>query len=312
MLPFSSEPSASTPQVQAYVSPAVYQDGKDEQICPRYYEDFAILDPSHGYSALSARGIHLGEGRSPRFLDGETEFIEQNLPYNDALLVQTEDGVLLILRSFFTASGLLPAILPHGHTPTLSHVLRTIFGERLLCSPAVMELPSGQKDFVPLYHRCTELLQLCDYVLRPARNVDFRTHCAAVARLAGCKADVTSLPAGSFPLHEADHTRWTVFLLCTLLSLRGDSSLEVKLELTQADRREFYLRLSHCSERKPKEPTTDAMRHLFSLPAFSDYRLVCSKNILTVETELRRKHSDTLLRSTTHVSQIILLRIEIE
>ena len=45
MLPFSSEPSANTPQVQAYVSPTIYQDGKDEQICPRYYEDFAILDP---------------------------------------------------------------------------------------------------------------------------------------------------------------------------------------------------------------------------------------------------------------------------
>ena len=311
MSPFSFDPSSSTPQVQAYVSPTVYQDGKDEQLCPRYHEDFAILDPSNGYTVLSARGIHLGEGRTPLFSEGEITFIEHHLPYNDALLVQTKDGVLLILRSFFSASGLLPVILPHGPAPTVAHVLKTVFADRLLCSPAVLSLPSGQKDFEPIYHRCTSLLELCDYVLRPVRNTDFRTHCAAIARLAGCKADVTSLPFGSFPLHEADHTRWTVFLLCTLLSLRGDSSLEVKLELIQANRQEFYLRLSHHSERKRKAPASDAILRLFSLPAFSDYRLTCSKSILTVETELRRSRSDNLLHSLTDLSQIILLRVEI-
>lgn len=310
MYTFPSEPSAAPSEIKAYVPSAVYRDGKDEQICPRYYEDLAILDPSHGFTALSARGIYLSEGKQPRFSDGEIGFIERNLSH-DALLVRTEDGVLLVLQSLFRSSGLSVAVLPHGAVSTVAHVLKTVFGERLLCSPSVERLPSDQKDFEAVYRHCDAFLQLCDLVLRPTQSTDFRTHCAAVARLAGCKADITALPSGSFPLHESDHFRWVIFLLCTLLSLRGDSALEVKLELIQADRREFHLRLTHCSEHKPKEPVSDAMRRLFDLPAFSDYRLSCSKSILTVETELRRKHSPNLLRSLSSPSRTVILRIEI-
>ena len=301
----------SSSEIRAYVPAESYRDHKEEIACPRFYEDFAILDPLGGYSILAARGLILKSGGQMHLPNEEIGFLEQEIPHAEMLAVCAEEGILLLFSALFSATGLLPVMLPHGNPSAVAYALTCMGTDRIRCSPSVMSRASRCQEAETVYLQLTETLSLCERVLRPDPTQDFRLHCAHIAQLSGCRANVVDLPVGHYPLHAGDHARWTAFLLCVFLSLRGDSALGSHLMLDHADRQAFQIRLSHQSEHPRKTPVSNTLYHFLTLPAFSNYFLTSDGNRFVIEAKLRRKTTDGILGAPVAEGMQEMLVIEI-
>ena len=298
-------------EIRAYVPSATYLDQKQESACPRFYEDFAILEPGQNYAVLAARGLTLKPGYNIQLPPSELDFLERNLMHAEIIAVKAEEGILLVFTHLFSVAGLLPVILPHGDSNAVAYAVSCLEANKIRLSPAVRASASPSKDAETIYAQLCEALTLCDRVLVPDPDRDFRLHCAHIAHLAGCRANVTDLPIGRYPLHEGDHARWTAFLLCVFLSLRGDSALGSNLTLDHADRQAFQLRLSHQSEHQRKIPVTDTLYHFLTLPAFSNFVLTNGKDRFVIEATLRRHKTDDTLGAPISAEMQEMLVIEI-
>ncbi len=298
-------------EIRAYVPSAAYLDQKQESACPRFYEDFAILDPCQPYTVLASRGFTLKPGYNVQLPPSELDFLEQNLKYAQTVAVKAEEGILLVFTDLFSSTGLLPVMLPHGEPDTVAYAVGCLGADRIRLSPATRASASPSKDAETIYAQLCETLELCDRVLIPDPDRDFRLHCAHVAHLAGCRANVTDLPIGHYPLHAGDHARWTAFLLCVFLSLRGDSALGSHLTLDHADRRAFQIRLSHQSEHQRKIPVTDTLYRFLTLPAFSNFVLTNGRDRFVIEAKLRRRATEDTLGAPIPAEMQETLVIEI-
>lgn len=298
-------------QISAYVPQATYLDGKQEDVFPRFYEDLAILDPCQNYEVIASRGFYLKTNRSPAFSPGEQEFLESHQADSKVLAVDTEDGIMLVFQHLFSSCGLLPVLLPHFDKRAVAYALHALEHLGILLSPTVLKQVRLHSDTETAYGQLSKSLKLCHNIFYPPEDLDFRLHCAHIAQLAGCKINVTELPMGHFPILASDRLRWTAFLLCVFLTVRGDSALGTDIRLEHADRREFSMKLSHTSEYQRKVPITDFLYRFLTIPAFSDFRLSHIKNRFFIEGELHRKHSDDILRSHTQPWALSILRIEL-
>lgn len=298
-------------EIRAYVPSAAYLDQKQESACPLFYEDFAMLEPGRSYTVLASRGLTLKPGYGIQLPPSELDFLEQNLGHAQTIAVKAEEGILLVFTDLFSSTGLLPVMLPHGEPDAVAYAVDCLGADKIRLSPATRASASPSKNSETIYVQLCETLTLCDRVLIPDPDRDFRLHCAHVARLAGCRANVIDLPIGRYPLHAGDHARWTAFLLCVFLSLRGDSALGSHLTLDHADRRAFQIRLSHQSEHQRKLPVTDTLYRFLTLPAFSNFVLTNGKDRFVIEAKLRRSTTEDTLGAPIPAEMQEMLVIEI-
>ncbi len=296
-----------TQQINAYVPASAYLEGKQESVTPRFYEDFAILDPAENYRVVAARGLTLKSDRPLRFSLGESDFLETNLLRHAAVAVDTENGILLVLRHLQSHCGLLAATLPHGSKTAVAYALRCFDNKDVLLSPTVAAQAHPCKEAEEIYLHLAPFFRLCEEVFSPERSFDFRLHCAHVAQLAGCKINVTQLPAGHYPILSGDLARWTAFLLCLFLTLRGDSALGTAFQLEHADRQKFSMKISHQSEYQRKIPVTETIYRFLALPPFSDFRLSRTNDRFSIQAVLRRQHSTHLLRASDGFDSVIYI-----
>ena len=298
-------------QINAYVSPAAFLDGKQETVFPLFREDLAILDPSDNYIPIAARGLFLKSGNKIHIPPVELEFLQSRLPHREMIAIACEHGILVVFQHLYSTCGLLPAILPHGSPASVAYALGCLGTRRIELSPTVAALASKTAETDDTYRHLTDLLFLCTEIFDPSADLDFRLHCARVAHLAGCKANVTGFPTGSFPIALADLRRWTAFLLCVFLTLRGDSSIGTALRLDHADLREFSLKLSHQSEYSRKTPVSDTIYEFLSRPAFTEFQLNRDKERFTIEAQLQRARSTGHLKASVFSPTPLVLHIEI-
>ena len=300
-----------TPHLKAYVSPTTYLEGKEESVYPRFREDLALLDPSNGYIPIAARGIVIKVEEALSIPDNERAFLEEHLPSRKTIAIDTAQGIMLVLGQLYPSCGLHLAILPHGSKGAVAYAVGCLGTRRILSSPAVSSLASREEDAEEIYQNLTELIYLCLQILEPTADPDFRLHCAHIAQLAGCRANATALPVGHFPIRSEDLQRWTAFLLCVFLTLRGDSSIGTALRLDHADTREFSMELSHESEYARKTPVSHQIYRFLSLPAFSEFRLIRSGNRFSIEARLQRSHVSKLLRAPLDDLLPMILHIDL-
>ena len=301
----------SPSEIRAYVPTETYRDQKQEAACPRFYEDLAILNPLGGYSILAARGLTLKSGCRIHLPPEEICFLEEGIVHAEMLAVCAEEGIILLFCGLFSATGLLPVMLPHGDLGAVAYALSCMGADKIRCSPAVVSCASHCQEAETVYMQLCETLSLCERVWHPDQDQDFRLHCAHIAQLSGCRANVIDLPIGHYPLHAGDHARWTAFLLCVFLSLRGDSALGSRLALDHADRQAFQIRLSHQSEHQRKTPVSNTLYQFLTLPTFSNYVLRSDGNRLVIEAKLRRKTTDSILEAPISEEMQEMLVIEI-
>ncbi len=287
------------PEIDSYVPASRYLDGKDALPGRECHEDFALSAPARGYRLYAARGPRLHAGQRLELPEEERRFLESGLTLHRWIAVCAQGGVAIFCTELFEATGLLPVILPEGDPAMIAQCLGYLGRQDTVMSRAVGQL-SGRASGRPedCYAMLREQLDACDRIFRPGKEPDFRLHCALTARFAGCRADATALPAEPLPIAPADWLRWTALLLCTFLTLRGESAAGPALQLGQSDVRAFRLQLLHTSERK----TAGSGRHPFGfleLPCFSGMTLRHTGATWLLECELPRAAGASLLRSGT-------------
>ena len=64
-------------QINAYIPMATYAEGKQEDSCPLFHEDLAVLEPAQNYTALAARGRKLKASTAPCFCADERDFLKK-------------------------------------------------------------------------------------------------------------------------------------------------------------------------------------------------------------------------------------------
>lgn len=287
------------PEIDSYVPASRHLDGKDALPGRECHEDFALSYPAREYRLYAARGPRLHAGQRLELPEEERRYLESELTAHHRIAVCAQEGVAVICTELFEATGLLPVILPEGDPAMIAQCLGYLGRQDTVMSRAVGQL-SGRVSGRPedCYAMLREQLDACDRIFRPEKEPDFRLHCARTARFAGCRVDATALPAEPLPIAPADWLRWTALLLCTFLTLRGESAAGPALQLGQSDVRAFRLRLSHTSERK----TAGSGRHPFGfleLPCFSGMTLRHTGATWLLECELPRAAGASLLRSGT-------------
>ena len=296
-------------EIRAYIPEADCRKGKKETGDVLFYEDFGVLNPAT-YELVVARGLYISAGKEICLTREEQDFLEWNIGSYPAVAVRWKDSVLVFLRGFYSTTGLLPVVLPHGDPGAIAFWLVNVGFPTVRCSLGVVRMSAGQSVGCELLQRLEGSMSQFKRVFNPPLREDFRFHCALIARLAGFRADVTSLPTGHYPIEEESLGRWTMFLLCTFLSLRGDSS--TKLELSYADRADFHLRLVHLSEYCTKRKFSIKPFYPFAgLSVFSDYRLLPTKNGFVLEAVLHRAHTSDMLSADGADWMELLFSLEI-
>ena len=296
-----------TQSLNVYVPKSFYLEGKQETPCRRFFEDLAILHPSDGYRILAARGLFLKANNSITLEKKDQAFVQTALRKGERVLAIVRERPLILFGDAWHACGLVLALLPHEELSVVLQTLPHIPNAQTLLAPSAQAFiphsvtPLKITDFYPIltdqYLECTRILQ---------GETDFRLHIAHIAQYAGTRTNVTELPIGEFALSPHTKQRWSFFLLCLFLALRGDSATPSEFELTHADKKEFHVRFSHTSEAKRKIPLAHSLFLFLSLPCFSDFHFFKTENGFLIEASLPRSTSHPALRATDSAIKLAL------
>ena len=287
----------SASSLESYVPDSFFREGKEELAGRECREDFCLINPSDKNRILAARGAAFEVGKHLEIASSERSFVLTSLSSGQTVACLCSNRPMILFPALLQACGLIPVLLPHGKCEDVAICLRHMNRSDLLFSPALSEVARHGRGDEALYRDLCEQMTLCDRILSPDRDDDFRLHSAYVALFSGFRADVTTLPIGAYPVSDAELKRWTAFLLCTLLSLRTLSTARAHLALDGATRSDISLRLTQSGVGIPKGAPTERIFSYLSLPAFSDFRLLRTDGGLLLEIKLRRHSAEPLLRA---------------
>ena len=297
-----------TPQIRAYVPESLTAVGKEETVfCRRFTNDFALVDPDADYTALCARGLHL-KPRHRLILEQEEEaFLLASLTSSSTVAVMSDLGILLVFGHLLNGTPLLPVLLPHGKPASIAEALGHIPRKELHLSPAVKAAAKRSPELYDTYEALTEDFALIDRFLQPPPRFDFRLLCAHIADFTGCRINVTSFPAGHFPIAASDRSRWIAFCLCMLILLRGDSADGPQLLLECATRREIHPLMEQHSEYVRPIPVANEIIPYLERPCFKDFSITPIDGGFQVHASLRKALDTSALHATDHLSDDRLL-----
>lgn len=283
------------PEIDSYVPEAFFRDGKEGLACRECHEDFAVVAPTEGYRLLAARGSNLKTGATLEIPQKEQHFLEAAMSEQTRVAILGRHGILIACTELLPTTGLLPMLLPHGSPEGIAHCLRTLSRYRPVCSPALSHLSdTGRPE--RYYTALCEQLDFCERILQPDTEADFRLHCAHIAEFAGCRTDVTALPVGPLPLIEPDRNRWTAFLLCALLALRGNGARTPTLQTVVSCPGSVTLRLKYTPVHRQHGAYSAYLAYL-SHPCFSDFSVTEAEDGLQIDASLCRMSGKHALRT---------------
>lgn len=197
-----------------YPSSAFYEDRKEES----FSEGLAVVDLNDGMRMLAARGIGYLSGEKLCLRGTDAAGIPARLAAGERVAVPTDMGSAILFGDLMPG-GLIPAVLLNRKYDAVVYALRLLGKSELAAIPPAKNTHPGRAD-----ETCQLLFRLflaCDRLFQPPEEMDFRRHCAQLAAFAGCRTDVLSLSRSPLPCDPSERKRWTLFLLCLFLSLRG-------------------------------------------------------------------------------------------
>ncbi len=238
--------------IQSYVPATHLQEGKQAPPAELFHEDLGMASlTSDGLTLLCRRGTRLPLGKH-RLSPEQLAWLDRHLSTHRRLALLCDGRLLILCNELFSSTSLLCVLLPHAEPQTLAYVLTHLPSCELAISPEARELAAYGGKPEEVYARLSELFLRLEHCLLPSAELDFRLHCAELAALAGCRVQVTDLPPGQLPVSHAELLRWTAFLLCLLLSVRGESAMGPQLLPKEIRTSGLTLSLLHHAERHPQ------------------------------------------------------------
>lgn len=266
--------NVTTPSVESYVPIDTFYEGKQAVAGDALCNRFAVLEFSCGLRVVAARGKGLSVGATLPVNPRETDFLKSALAEGRRILFLSDVGVLVLFGDMMI-HGLVPALFPIGDPATVVNAVRLIGRRDLTLSPSIQTVEEKGKREYSTQEVCRKLsegLVQCDRVFSNRKNAELRLHCAEVAALAGCRVDVRELPIEDFTVCEADQRKWTLFLLCLFLSLRGANAEGASFSMKEIGRNTLTAGMDYRSTVDSRK--RDGARFAFlDLPAFRGMEL---------------------------------------
>lgn len=240
-------------QIRSYVPETFLLDEKEEMACRECREELAVADPARDFCLLASRGSlwHTGALLSDAVKISRKELAALKSSFGSwkRYALPAADGVLFCFGEL-SDTGLLPLMLVRENPSAIKRALRLLERTDVVLSPALAALPEAASVTEDLCCTLAEQLFCSDRIFRAEPDADFRLHCAWVAVFAGCRVSVIELPVENGPLLSSEFHRWTAFLCCLFLNLRGDSAKGPLFRLQNLTDEALCMEMDHHPERE--------------------------------------------------------------
>lgn len=301
-----------TQNVENYVPIETFYKGKQTIAGDVFRDRFAVLEIGGGLRVVAARGEAISADETLPVSSRELAFLTAALAEGKRILFPSEVGVSVLFGDAMS-HGLVPALFPNGDPTTLVNAVRLLGREDLTLFPSLQTAEERKgKRGLSMQEVCRELshgLAWCDRVFSVRDDAELRLHCAEIAALAGCRVDVRALPIEDFAVCESDRRRWTLFLLCLFLSLRGANAEGPAFSMREIGRQTLTAGVEYRSTDDSRK--RDGERFAFlDLPAFRGMELEKTEEGYRITATLVRRDPSGVLRANSALERcVFLLRI---
>lgn len=301
------------PNVENYVPIEDFYREKQMPAGDGFCDRFAILEWDGAFRIVASRGEELSQGAVlPVDPEEDLGLLRQMLSDGKRVIVQTAVGAAILFGDLYEG-GMIPALFPSGNSEDLATACGLLGRKELVLSygfekAARKGSETHSRAVFDLCRGLSETLNRCDRLFSSKEPYDFRLHCAEVAAFAGCRVNVGELPMGDFPICEADRRRWTLFLLCLFLSLRGASAEGTNFRMEQTERQTLTTGMEYRSNRDSRK--TDAERFAFlDHPAFDGVELERTNDGYRLAVTLKRQEPSGVLRAISISDRLVFALI---
>ena len=294
------------PTVENYVPIEDFYREKQMPATDAFCDRFAVLSWGQAFRVVASRGEGLSAGAVlPVDPEENVGHLRQTLADGKRVIVQTAVGAAILFGDLYEG-GMIPALFPNGSSEDLATACGLLGRKELVLSYAFEKAArkgagTHSRAVFDLCRGLNETLNRCDRLFCQKEPYDFRLHCAEVAAFAGCRVNTGELPMGDFPICASDRCRWTLFLLCLFLSLRGASAEGTKFRMEEIERQTLTTGMEYRSNRDSRKTDTERFAFL-DHPAFEGVELERTDEGYRLAVTLKRQEPSDVLHAIS-VSQ---------
>ncbi len=285
-------------QIRNYVPEELFQAGKQQNTVRIPCAAFAMVDLYDPNRILACCGqfftvgTPIPEGMNP----AEWQFVLDHKGSSSFIAFLCGERLCLSCTGL-SAVGFLPVAVWNESPGEILSAWDYAVGRELLCSPAVQSITRKARPSANLCGAIAEYYRQSKGLFLAQGDATLRNVCVRAAVFTGCRAETVNLPRFPMDVLPTELLRWTAFLLCLFLTLRGSAPSGPSCRLL-GDSAELSLEMLHT-------PAADAPRlcevlPFLSHPAFqTGFHLEPAAGSYRLEVSLLRPARKPMLRSHT-------------
>ena len=285
-------------QIRNYIPETFFQTGKQQTSVRISYTAFAMVDLYGSHQILACGGDLFAVGNSilQYLAPSEWQFVLENRENPSAVAFLCGERICFGFGGLGTVGFLPIAVWEESPEAVLSAWKRSV-GSEILCSPGLQAVKPKPKPSAKLCAAMAECYQQSQYLFHPTDKADLRKICVEAAVFTGCRAETINLPHNPMNVLPSELLRWTAFLLCLFLTLRGSAPQGPSCRLL-GESEEIALEMNHTPA--SDAPNTPEPPRFLSHPTFATgFSLEPAEKSYRMEVSLLRPAQDHLLRSYT-------------
>lgn len=285
-------------QIRNYVPEALFETGKQQTSVRIPYTAFAMVDLYGSHKILASGGdlFSVGDPILDYLTPTEWQFVLENRGTPSAVAFLCGERICFGFGGLGTV-GFLPIAVWEEVPEAILSAWKRAVGSEILRSPGLRSVEPKPEPPASLCAAIAECYQQSKYLFHPAAGADLRNICVGAAVFTGCRAETVNLPRSPMNVLPSELLRWTAFLLCLFLTLRGSAPQGPSCRLL-GESEEISLEMRHTTA---ADAPISSNRLLFlSHPAFeTGFSLESAKKSYRLEVSLLRPTRKLSLRSHT-------------
>ena len=285
-------------QLRNYIPETFFQTGKRQTTIRIPYAAFAMVDLHTPCKIIASCGdLFSNDDPVSNFVTkSEWQFVLENGTHSSAVAFFC-GGRICFSFGGLAAIGFLPVVVWKESPEAVLAAWNRAVGTEILRSPGLQPVVPKTNPPARLCAAIAECFRQSKALFHPTGETDLRSICVGAAVFTGCRAEIFNLPRSPMNVLPTELLRWTAFLLCLFLTLRGSAPQGPSCRLI-GESEEFSLEMLHT-------PAADASRTpeqlpFLSHPSFaSGFLLESDANSYRMEVSLLRPESGSGLHAVT-------------